>query len=309
MNTLKKLLRNKPLIIGLVLLAVAIFALYPVQVRTGTIVKCYYGEVIKSNVSSKLAPWWMEANYKVGLVWATCLRHAQAEEVYQAYQEVLKDKDKKRAKKALKTLEELVGKDWKPLSEGEKENLAQDTEVSQSQAGELASSVTNEGGVASQEGGTSSGGGSPGAGSEGEGGGSQPSSEGEGEEPSSYSGSLLALIPSSLDGYEIFAENESALTASRLFRPLKSGDIIFVGFSVERVDDATAKRKIEEAKGSFSNGWKKLKVIENIAYWGYNNSSAALLWRSQDIMFFLELASKTSAAKYQSLMVQLAEGG
>lgn len=307
MNTLKKLLRNKPLIIGVVLLAVTIFALYPVQVRTGTIVKCYYGEVIKSNVSSKLVPWWMKSNYKVGLVWATCLRHAQAEKVYQAYQDALKDKDKKRAKKALKTLSELAEKDWQPLSKSEKEKLAQNTEVSQSEAGKLAGLASEGGGASTGGGGTSSEGSSPGAGSEG-GGGSQPPSKGEGEEPSSYSGSLLALIPSSLDGYEIFAENEFALTAQRLFRPLKSGDIIFIGFSVERVDDATAKRKIEEAKDSFSNGWKKLKVSDKTAYWGYNASSAALLWRSQDIMFFLELASKTNASKYQSLMVQLAEG-
>lgn len=285
-------LKTHPYFSGLLIAFLILAVFFPLSVKQGTITRCYYGEVIKKDISEVFVPWWMRSKYKVKTRWVLCSRHQKAEELYSTWRELIRAGKKKEARFYQEKLEALVGPDWSP---------------SKRIAGGSSSTSKPET--------TGSGGGSSGNNSgsqnnsfnnnQSSGGGSDEGSTG-GEEPGTYSGDLYSLLPVSLEGYEFFLKEEYPLQALAMARPLTDKNVVMVQFSIERVDDSTAKEYLKGFKESYGNDWQEVKVNSSKAYWGKTSDSqeALLTWRRLDLLYVIDLTTRVDAGSYRSKMIE-----
>ncbi len=302
-------IKQRKFLIALFVTLLFIIFIFPVKAEYGRLTRCFYGEVLRKDIQIKIVPWWLRGRYKVNEDKALCAQHRQAEIIYFTYKEAKEKGEEDKAREALETLSQFVKKGWKPkphpkakvlpispsgekplssvpgrASSGGRESSTKKATPSATEPGETPSPSLPE----SFPGGGSSSGGSL--------------------QEGPYGGNLLDLLPSQMEGYEIFAENEFPLQAYRLFWPIEKGEIILIGLYVERTDDATYLLKIKEAKEDYSVDWQEVRVGGRGGYWGHNGyQSALLLWRKGDLVFYVEIGAKSNIASYRDKQIEIGE--
>lgn len=285
-------LKNHPYFSGLLASLLILGLFFPVSANEGTITRCYYGEVIKKEVSEIFVPWWMQNKYRVKTRWTLCSRHRKAEELYSTWRGLVRAGKKKEAQVYQERLEALVGSNWSPakrvfggsLSPSKSETTSGGTAPDKNKSVEPGSNSPN---------------------NQSSGGGADDGTAG-GEEPGTYSGDLYSLLPVSLDGYEFFLKEEYPLQALAMARPLSDKNVVMVQFSIERVDDQTAQKYFDGFKESYGKDWQEVKVDSLKAYWGKtdNSQEALLVWRRLDLLYVIELKARVDAGNYRLKMIE-----
>ncbi len=265
---------------------------FPVSVREGTITRCYYGEIIKKEVSKVFVPWWMQDKYRVKTRWFLCSRHQEAEELYLTWRRLIRAGKKEEARAYLNRIESLVGSYWSPAKRVV--GGSSSTSKSETAVGDSTSNSSNSVGQGSNSNNNQS-----------SGGGSDDGSKG-GEKPGTYSGDLYSLLPVNLDGYEFFLKEEYPLQALAMARPLNDKNVVMVLFSIDRVDNQTAQNYLDSFKESYNKDWQEVKVDGLKAYWGKTNNSqeALLAWRRLDLLYVIELTTRVDVGNYRSKMIE-----
>lgn len=265
---------------------------FPVSVREGIITRCYYGEIIKKEVSEVYVPWWIKNKYRVKTRWFLCSSHQKAEELYLTWRGLIRAGKKEEARAYLNKLEALVGSDWSPAKRVAGGRLS--TSKSETAGGDSASNSSNSVSQGSNSNNNQSSGRRNDDGSTG------------GEEPGTYSGDLYSLLPVSLDGYEFFLKEEYPLQALAMARPLNDKNVVMVLFSIDRVDNQTAQNYLDSFKESYNKDWQEVKVDGLKAYWGKtkNSQEALLAWRRLDLLYVIELTTKVDTGNYRSKMIE-----
>ncbi len=297
MKKLFEIVKNRPYLAGFLIALLVLACFFPVAVKEGTVTRCFYGEVLKEEVSEQFVPWWARSQYKVATKWVLCSRHQKAEKLYSTWSKLKKEGKAAEAETIKKKIEALVGPDWSP--ELRKAGTGNGGSTS---TGSNLNNTTGGGSTGGNQ--NNSGGGSPDGGSND----SQNNDNSGGENQGSYSGDLLSLLPSDLSGYEFYLREEYPLQALVLARPLKDKNVVNVIFSVERVDNQTAQTYLTSFKESYGRDRQEVKVGSVKGYWGttLDKTKAVLIWRRLDLFYTIELTVKTDAVSYRSTMINWA---
>ncbi len=292
MKKIRELVKSHPYFSGFFASFLILALFFPVSVEEGTITRCYYGEVIEKEVSEVFVPWWLQNKYEIKIKGALCSRHQKAEELYSTWKKLLKAGKKEEAQFYLKKLEALVGPGWSPA----KKVAAESSSISNAETwkvggGSKSDKLVSRDDRNNRNQGTSDG--------------NNYGSTG-GEEPGTYSGDLYSLLPVRLDGYEFFHKEEYPLQALAMARSLKDKNVLMVQFSIQRVDDQTAKKYFDSFKQSYNREWQEVKVDRLRAYWGKTDDSreALLAWRRLDLLYVIELKARVDAGNYRLKMIE-----
>lgn len=260
-----------------------------VKVRTGIRVVCKYGEVLEDNTKWTWVAKSEASKYGIQVRKMLCSRHREAEELYAKATTALR---KKNFKLAAQTFSEVAAID--PRFMDVEQQL---TKLGAKTPSSAKSGTTNGGGSSSP-------------------GGQKPSNNGGGTNGSGgnqsgnvFPGSLLAMLPTDVDGYEPYSQADSLLLASRDFRPdpnpLKKQLTMIVEY---RGTSQDAARRLKELKIHFSVGAKSQTVEGRSTYFGIDNTQTAIVvWQSGGLVYEIQIASSSGSGKaYRSELLNLA---